>query len=189
MSILKIGDIAPSFRLLNVDGKYYSLEDFKSNKILVVIFTCNHCPTAQAYEKRIIEIARDFTDKGVKIVVINSNDDESFPEDSYENMITRYDEKCFNFPYLRDDDQTVALSYLPLVTPDIFVFDEYRRLRYRGAIDDNRWEDTNVKLRYLREVIENLLNGKNPKYSEIQAVGCGIKWKNELSDRVQKLLS
>lgn len=186
MAKLNIGDPAPPFNLPNIDGKKYSLDDFKDKKLLVIIFTCNHCPTAKAYEDRIIKIQNDYADKGVQIVAINPNDDKAYPEDSFEQMKIRAREKGFPFPYLRDEDQSVALAYMPLRTPDVYVFDESRRLRYRGAIDDNWKEPDKVTVNYLKEALDALLNGKDPNVKEVQAVGCTIKWKEEIWPKVQQ---
>ena len=137
---LKIGDPAPQFRdLLGVDGKKYSMEDFNDKKILIIAFTCNHCPYVQAYESRLIDIQRDYGDKGVQLIAINSNETRNYPEDDYEHMVKRAADKGYNFPYLRDESQRVAASYSAHTTPELFVLDEERRLRYHGRIDDN-WQ-------------------------------------------------
>jgi len=173
---IKIGNMAPDFNLTGVDGKNYSLSDFKDKKVLVVMFTCNHCPYVQAYEDRLIALQTECQDKGVGLVAINPNDDKNYPEDSFENMITRAKEKRFNFPYLRDKSQNVARAYGASHTPHVFVFDESKRLRYTGKIDDN-WRDPNkVKERYLRDVIIALLDQKEIKNPDTYAIGCTIKW-------------
>jgi peroxiredoxin len=174
---IKIGDKAPDFfNLLGVDGRIYSLSDFKDKKVLVVIFTCNHCPYVQAYESRIIALQEEFKDKGVIFIGINSNEDKNYPEDSFPNMVKRAKEKGYNFPYLRDESQDVARAYGATHTPHIFVFDEERRLRYTGKIDDNWREPHKVKERYLRDAILSLLEGKEIKNPETYAIGCTIKW-------------
>ena len=177
MGTLKFGDQAPGFRLPGVDGKYYSLEDFKEKKVVVVMFSCNHCPTVKAYEDRFVEFQRDYKDKGVVLIAINSNDDKKYREDSFENMKIRAREKGFNFPYLRDESQRVAKVYGAERTPEVFVFDEERLLRYHGRIDDNVYESDQVRQRYLRDAVDAVLEGGKVSVEETEPVGCTIKWK------------
>lgn len=174
---LKIGSKAPDFNLPAVDNKFYSLNSFADKKILIVIFSCNHCPYVQAYEQRIISIQKDFAEKGVQIVAINSNEDKNYPEDSFDEMIKRSNEKQFNFPYLRDETQEVAKAYGATHTPEIFLFDKERKLRYHGKIDDNWKEPEKVKYQYLRNAIEEVLEGKEVSIPETFSIGCTIKWK------------
>jgi peroxiredoxin len=174
---LKIGSKAPDFNLLGVDNKFYSLDSFADKKILIVIFSCNHCPYVQAYEQRIISIQKEFSEKGVQIVAINSNEDKNYPEDSFDQMIKRSSEKQFNFPYLRDETQEVAKAYGATHTPEIFLFDQERKLRYHGKIDDNWKEPEKVKYQYLRKAIEEVLEGKEVSIPETFSIGCTIKWK------------
>src|SRR5258708_1769799 len=143
---LAIGVAAPDFSLTGVDGKTYSLASFKDAPILVVVFTCNHCPTAQAYEDRLIQLTKEYSGKGVSVVAIMPNDPHSIRldelgytdmSDSYEEMKRRAAEKHFNFPYLYDgDSEVVAVKYGPIATPHVFIFDKDRKLRYSGRIDD-----------------------------------------------------
>jgi peroxiredoxin len=175
---LKIGDKAPDFKdLKGVDGKTHSLSDYASSKVLVVVFTCNHCPYAQAYENRLVTLQNDFGDKSVQFVAINPNDDKFVPEDSFNNMVKRAKDKSFSFPYLRDESQDVAHAYGATRTPHIFVFDEKRTLAYTGKIDDNWQNPDQVKKQYLREAIAALASGKRPPEAETYAIGCTIKWK------------
>lgn len=174
---LKIGSIAPDFKLIGVDGKSYSLSSFSDKKILIVIFSCNHCPYVQAYEERIISMQKDFAEKGVQLVAINSNEDVNYPEDSFNEMIKRSKEKKYNFPYLRDESQQVARAYGATHTPEIFLFDEQRKLRYHGKIDDNWKEPEKVKFTYLRDAINEVLEGKEVSIPETFSIGCTIKWK------------
>ena len=174
---LKIGSKAPDFNLLGVDNKFYSLDSFADKKILIVIFSCNHCPYVQAYEQRIISIQKEFSEKGVQIVAINSNEDKNYPEDSFDEMIKRSNEKQFNFPYLRDETQEVAKAYGATHTPEIFLFDQERKLRYHGKIDENWKEPEKVKYQYLRKAIEEVLEGKEVSIPETFSIGCTIKWK------------
>lgn len=174
---LAIGTTAPDFELPGVDGKNHSLKELADKKAVIVIFSCNHCPYVQAYEERIIEIQKDYAAKGVQVIAINSNEDVNYPEDSFENMKKRAQEKKFNFLYLRDQTQQIARAYGATHTPHIFLFDQERKLRYTGKIDDNWQEPGKVKKRYLREALDAVLNGQTPPEAETHAIGCTIKWR------------
>lgn len=175
---LNINDSIPPFNNLPcVDGKKYSLSDFNNIKILVIVFSCNHCPYVKAYEERMIALQREYASKGVQLIAINSNDAKNYPEDKFEEMVSRAKEKGFNFRYLRDEDQSVAEAFGATHTPQFFVFDEKRKLRYSGKMDDN-WEYPKaVKENYLRDVLDALLSGKEVKIPETYSIGCTIKWK------------
>ncbi len=170
---LKLSAKCPDFNLVGIDGKKHSLHDF-TGKILVVIFTCNHCPYAQAYQKRIVNLQKAYSD--INIVAINSNDDSEYPEDSFDNMIARA--KDFQgIPYLRDANQKIARAFGAQVTPDCFVFDQNKLLRYRGRIDDN-WEHPEyVTIRDLENAIKDIIADKDVRVPESRAIGCSIKWK------------
>ncbi|MBI2085289.1 MAG: thioredoxin family protein [Candidatus Aenigmarchaeota archaeon] len=174
---LKVSDSLVEFELIGVDGKKHSSNKFASKKVLVVIFTCNHCPYAKAYQDRIIAVQKDYASKGVQVIAINSNDDSKYTEDSFDDMKTRAKEKGFNFPYLRDESQIVARDYGAKATPHVFVFDFSRKLRYVGAIDDNWDNATAAKQKYLREAIDAILAGKEIAVKETMPVGCTIKWR------------
>ncbi len=174
---LAIGSHAPSFKLPGVDGKTISLENLKDKKTLVVVFSCNHCPYAQAYEDRIIEIQRDYASKDVALIAINPNYDVDYPEDSFENMKIRAQKKGFNFPYLRDESQEVARAYGAQRTPHVYLFNEKRILAYRGRIDDNWEHPEKVKVRYLQDALDAVLAGKPVQAPQAEAIGCSIKWK------------
>lgn len=173
---LKIGSLAPDFNLPATDGKKYSLSSFADKKALIVIFSCNHCPYVQAYEDRIMEIQKDYA-KDVQVIAISSNEDENYPEDSFENMKARAQMKKFNFPYLHDETQNVAKAYGATHTPEIFLFDKERKMAFHGKIDDNWQEPQNVKSKYLRNAIDELLNGKQISVPETFTIGCTIKWR------------
>ncbi|NWG28467.1 MAG: thioredoxin family protein [Ignavibacteriaceae bacterium] len=174
---LKIGSPAPDFNLPGVDGKNYSLSSFNDKQALIIIFSCNHCPYVQAYENRIKQIQSDYAAKGVSVVAINSNEDKGYPEDSFENMKKRAAEQKFNFPYLRDEDQSVARSYDATHTPEIFLFDKERKLAFHGKIDDNWQEPNKVQNHYLRNALDELIAGKEISVPETFTIGCTIKWK------------
>lgn len=182
---LEIGAAAPDIRLPGVDGKWYSLDDFRDAKILVVIFTANHCPTAQAYEERIKAMVRDYGPKGVQVVAISPNsplallDEEcgySDLGDTYEEMQIRARDHEFNFPYLYDGDtQEVALRYGPVATPHAFVFDAERKLRYVGRLDGSEKPGTG-NAEDLRAALDALLEGRDVPVPVTKAFGCSIKW-------------
>ncbi len=181
---LEIGQPAPDFELPGVDDKTYKLSDFGGVKILVVVFTCNHCPTAQAYEDRIIALNRDFKDRGVVLVAINPNSPDSLRldelgwtdlGDSLEEMKIRAKDRGFQFPYLYDGDtQKVATAYGVLATPHVFIFDADRKLRYQGRIDNSDIHE--VTSPDARNAIEALLAGKPVPVETTRVFGCSTKW-------------
>jgi len=182
---LSLGAAAPDFNLPGVDGRNRSLKDFAEAKALVVIFTCNHCPTAQYYEDRIKQIVTDYKGKGVALVAISPNDPKSVRldelgwtdlSDSLAEMKLRAKDREYNYPYLYDGDtETVSRAYGPAVTPHAFVFDAARKLRYVGAIDDSE-RIQHVKKHYLRDALDALLSGKEPPATQTKVVGCSTKW-------------
>jgi thiol-disulfide isomerase/thioredoxin len=192
---LAIGAQAPDFSLRGVDGKTYSLASFKSKDILVVIFTCNHCPTAQAYEDRIIRLTKDYADKSVAVAAIMPNDPASITlseldytdlSDSFEEMKIRAKERKFNFPYLYDGDkEAAAKAYGPVATPHVFIFDKNRKLRYRGRIDDVEKPTKTPNTHDTRNAIEALLNNKEVDPATTKVFGCSVKW-IEKSDWINK---
>jgi thiol-disulfide isomerase/thioredoxin len=183
---LEIGQTAPDFNLPGVDGRNYKLADFADAEILVVIFTCNHCPTAQAYEERIKKLAADYKDKGVALVAISSNDPKAVRldelswtdvGDSLEEMKIRAWDKRFNFPYLYDGDtQQAANTYGPVATPHTFIFDKERKLRYVGRIDSTEWKLKPNTVHDARNAIEALLAGEKVPVEKTKTFGCSIKW-------------
>jgi peroxiredoxin len=185
ISTLAIGSKAPDFKLKGVDGKKYSLSKFKKAEILMIVFTCNHCPTAQAYEDRLIKMSTEYKKK-VQIVAISPNDPRSlrFDElgysdlnDSYEDMKLRDEKKQFPFPYLYDgDSQQTSMKYGPIATPHVFIFDKNRILKYQGRIDDV--ENPNKKPNHtdVRNALDQLLSGKEILVQTTKVFGCSIKW-------------
>ena len=173
--MLELGAAAPDFDLLGTDGRRHSLSSFGAKPILAVVFSCNHCPYVKAYENRMVEIQNDYGGKGVQLVAINSNDEKSYPEDSFDEMVKRVKEKSFNFPYLRDEQQTVVEAYGAVCTPHVFVFDRSRRLRYRGRIDDSK-DPANVKSPDLRNALDDLVEGRDVRVPDTRPFGCSIKW-------------
>jgi peroxiredoxin len=179
MANLRIGDTALDFTLPATDGKVYNLyEAFHNSRAVAVVFTCNHCPYAIAWEDRINAIARDYATRGVRLFAINSNNALTHPADSFENMVKRANEKHFAFPYLHDESQNVARSYGAERTPELFIFDATKTLRYHGAPDDNYEDEQAVKHHYAREALDAILAEREPALSETKPVGCSIKWKS-----------
>jgi peroxiredoxin len=188
---------APDFRLPGVDGKYYSLEDFDDAKVLVLIFTCNHCPTAQAYEDRIIQLVDDYENQGVRVVAISPNsvktlllEELGYSDlgDSYEEMKIRAIEKKYNFTYLYDGDtQETSIKYGPVATPHAFVFDSDRKLRYSGRLDDTEKPGT-TNSNDLRSAIDAVLLGVEILEPVTKTFGCSVKWgwKKEWTEKVNE---
>ncbi len=175
---IAIGSAGPDFRdLPGVDGQNYSLDWFKDSQLLVINFTCNHCPYAKAYEDRFNELARTYIPQGIAFLAINSNDVETYPDDNMDRMRERAAEKAFAFPYVRDDDQSVAKAYGAVCTPHLFVLDRDRKLAYEGRIDDSWKEPDQVKSHDLREALETLLAGQPAPNPNTNPMGCSIKWK------------
>ena len=172
---IELGTLAPDFYLKGVDAKRYSLASFAGKPVLVIVFSCNHCPYVKDYEARMVAIQGDYASKGVQLVAINSNDETAYPEDSFPEMVRRAESKHFNFPYLRDDTQEVVGAYGGVCTPHAFAFDGSRRLRYRGRIDDSR-DPSKVKTHDLRNAIDDLLAGKAVRAPDTRPFGCSIKW-------------
>jgi peroxiredoxin len=169
-------DIA-DFSLKGIDEKIYSLKDFSGEKILVIIFMCNHCPYVKAVIKRFVNIQAKFSGRQVKLVGISPNDVIAYPEDSFENMKLFAKEHSVNFPYLIDETQQTAKTYGAVCTPDIYVYDEKRKLKYRGRLDDNWKEESQVSSKDLERAIEELLEEKEISFEQIPSMGCSIKWK------------
>jgi peroxiredoxin len=177
MAKLSLGDRAIPFELPGVDNKKHALQDYDDQRLLVVIFSCNHCPYVRAWEDRIVQIQTDYADQGVQLISINANDSIKYPADGFDEMKERSAEKGFNFPYLRDESQEVARAYGAERTPEVFLFDQDRRLQYHGTIDDNYDNPYAVKTHLLRNALDAVLAGVEPITQETIPVGCTIKWK------------
>ena len=177
-STLVLGEKAPYFSLRGTDGRIYSNTDFQLSKAFVVIFTCNHCPYAQAYEGRLCELAEEFQPQGAQFVAICANDAQVYPEDDFEHMVSKSEEWANVFPYLQDETQVCARAYDAACTPEAYVFDAEQRLRYHGRIDDNHQNPLAVEHPDLRLAVEAVLQRKEPPHPLTVAVGCSIKWKN-----------
>jgi peroxiredoxin len=173
---IDVGKQGPGFELKGVDGKVHALGDYAAKKAVVVVFTCNHCPTAVQYEDRLIQLQKDYGRKGVQFVAINPNEDKGHPTDSYEQMITRAAKKGFNFPYLRDDTQKVATAYGAVRTPHVFLLDGKRNVVYHGRIDDNPDDPDAVSRHDLRQALDEVLAGKAVSVPVTKSIGCSVKW-------------
>ncbi|MBL7662180.1 thioredoxin family protein [bacterium] len=174
---LKLGNPAPYFSLKATDGRVYSLADFANKQVLVTIFTCNHCPYAQAYETRLVELARFYQPRGVQFIAICANNADAYPEDSFEKMVEKAKALALPYPYLQDVDQNVAKAYDAQCTPEVYMFNAERKLIYHGRIDDNYQEPEKVTVHSLRDALDAVLSGEAPNPALTSAVGCSIKWK------------
>lgn len=173
------GDKATDFKLKSVDGKMYSMADYKDAKGFIVVFTCNTCPFAIKYEDRINAIAKKYTPKGYVLLAINPNDPEAQPADTFELMQEKAKEKGFVFPYLVDEGQKIYPQYGATKTPHVFLLDKSLIVRYIGAIDDNSDDVSAVKEKYLENAIRALDNGADPSPATTKAIGCSIKTKKK----------
>jgi len=178
-TMLVLGTKAPDFELPDTEGKIVSLKDFAGKKALLVVFMCNHCPFVKHIIDKLVEIVREYQTKGVAVVGINSNDVENYPEDSPSAMARVAEEKDFTFPYLYDESQSVAKAYKAACTPDFFLFDNKRKLVYRGQMDDSRPGNgkpvTGVDL---KAAMDAVLAGSEVSRSQKPSMGCNIKWKS-----------
>ena len=194
--VLAIGAAAPDFALPGVDGKNHKLSDYAKSKVLAVVFECNSCAVSELYESRIEKLYQDYKSKGVALVAINPNnpdsvrlDEESFTDvtDSLDDMKARAEFRHLDYPYLYDGDkQTVAAKFGAAATPQIFIFDQSRKLQYQGRIDDNMQESL-VKSRDARNAIDALLAGQPVAVATTPALGCSTKWNSKAADVKQEL--
>ena len=193
---LALGSHAPDFSLPGVDGKIHKLNDYSASKVLVIVFTCNHCPTAQLYESRIKKLADDYRNKDVSLVAIEPNNPNAIRldelgytdvSDSLEEMKIRSAYRHFNFPYLYDGEtQSVARAYGPKATPHVFIFDQERKLRYEGRVDNSQRESL-VKTQDARNAIDALLAGKPVPVQHTGVFGCSTKWMSKQAERLEEL--
>ena len=173
---LKIGDAMPRAKLPATDGRSYEL-GADDPAATVIYWTCNHCPYALAWQERLHQVARDYGDRGVRVLAINSNNADTHPADSFEAMVTRVEnEGDWPNPFLHDETQRVARAFGALMTPDVFVFDRDQRLRYRGAPDGD-YDEPSRNADWLRGALDAILEAREPEPAETRPVGCGIKWK------------
>jgi len=174
---LNVGKSCPNFSLPSVDGKHYDLNSFFKSKALLVAFICRHCPYVMAIEDRLLALAHFYENKDLQTVAICSNDWQNYSEDAPENLFVRWQEKKYGFPYLIDEDQSVAKAFDAACTPDLYLFDQDRQLFYHGRLDDN-WKDASKATQQdLRNAIEALLANQSPPIEQFPTIGCSIKWK------------
>jgi len=170
---LKIGAPAPDWSgVIGIDDKEHGLADYKEAKVVVMVFTCNHCPVAIAYQDRLVALQKDYQKKGVQLIAVNVN---NIPADRLEPMKVRAKEKGFNFPYLYDPTQKMGYDYGARVTPHVFVLDKDRKIAYVGAVDDNN-NPKKAEKHYLREALDALLAGQKPAPAETRPRGCTVKY-------------
>jgi len=169
---------APPFNLLSTQKTAVGLSASMGKNGLLVMFICNHCPYVKAVTGRFVKFQEDYLNKGIRLIGISSNDTETYPEDSYPNMIEFAEEKGFNFPYLIDETQETAKKYDAVCTPDIYVYDDKRVLRYRGRLDDNWQEADKVTAADLRKAVDCILEGREIDFEQVPSMGCSIKWKS-----------
>jgi peroxiredoxin len=173
---LKIGDAAPDWSgLPGIDDRLHALSGYKDAEAIVLVFTCNHCPVARAYEDRLNAFHTDYAGKGVRLVAVNVN---NLPADRLDKMKERAAAKGFKFPYLHDASQKIGHDYGARVTPHVFVLDGERRLAYRGAVDDSQRVER-VKVHYLRDAVDALLAGKKPARPDTRPFGCSVKYEKK----------
>lgn len=175
----QVGDKATDFSLKNVDGKMVSLAELEEASGAIVIFTCNHCPYSKLYEDRIIALDKKYKVLGYPVVAINPNDAVKQPDDSYDKMIVRANEKGFTFPYLYDADQKISKAYGASRTPHVFILKRENSdyiVKYIGAIDDNAKSPKEVEQKFVEMALEQLFKGENPNPDFTKAIGCSIKW-------------
>ena len=175
---LQPGDKAIPFALPATDGKTYGLDQFKDKQVLVVVFTCNHCPHAIGTEDRMIAFHNEYGPKGVGMISINSNESKGHPDDSFDKMVIRARQKGFGFPYAHDESQEVALAYGALRTPHFYVFDANRALVYTGRMDDNTLDASLAKTRELRDAVDAVLANRPAQTALTNPIGCTVKWKD-----------
>lgn len=173
---LEVGSLAPPLELPDTDGALTTLPFPGEAPATVVVWTCNHCPYALAWHDRLIDVARDYAERGVRFLQVNSNDAQRKPADSYEAMRERVAAEDWPCPYLHDESQDAARAWGPLTTPDVFVLDADLKLRYRGAPDGD-YEDPALEAAWLRGALDALLTGAQPEPAQTEPVGCSIKWK------------
>jgi peroxiredoxin len=178
-TMLALGTPAPAFQLPEAgSGKIVSLEDFSGKKALLVMFICRHCPFVKHVQHELARLGKDYASHSLGIVAISSNDADAYPDDSPQSLHEMASELGFNFPLCYDESQEIARAYSAVCTPDFFLFDDQRRLAYRGQLDDSRpGNGKPVTGRDLRAAIDALLNGRPVNPNQKPSIGCNIKWR------------
>ncbi len=176
---LQIGEQAPEFNLPGIDGKNYSLADFSDAPVLIIVFSCNHCPFVTGSEERMKALYADYQDRGVAMIAINSNETDGHPTDSFDHMVSHAKEEGLTWPYVRDESQDVARAYGALRTPHFYVFDADRKLQYTGRMDDNPRDASKATTHELRDALDAVLAGEKPAVPLTNPIGCNVKWWGE----------
>lgn len=177
--VLAIGAAAPlsDVKMKSVDGREYSIASVAGKKGTLVVFSCNHCPWAKAWETRIVELGNAYAKKGVGVIVVNSNDPEQFPEDAYDAMQTRAKQRGMKYPYVVDATSDVARAFGATHTPEVFLFGADKKLVYHGAVDDNAKDPGQVKEKYLANALQAVVAGKTVAVAQTKSMGCSIKYR------------
>ncbi len=176
---LSINDPAPDFALPGVDGKTWQLADFKDAPILVVVFTCNHCPYVTGSQDRLDRLYAQYASKGVRLIAINSNETAGHPTDDLAHMVKRSQELKLAYPYVRDESQAVAKAYGALRTPHFYGFDVQRKLRYTGRMDDQPRDASKATTHELKDALDDLMAGRAVRTTVTNPIGCNVKWWNQ----------
>ena len=176
---LQPGESCPDFRLPGVDGETHSRDDYADAEVLVVAFTCNHCPYVVNSEDRLKSYDATFAPRGVRLVCVNSNEQENHPTDDLDHMVERAEDKGFEFPYLRDESQDAARAFGALRTPHFFLFDRERKLRYTGRMDDSPRDPSKVTTGELADATRAVLDGREVETPLTNPIGCNVKWKGK----------
>ncbi len=173
---LQLGEVAPDFDLPGVEGRFYSLQDFADSRLLVIVFSCVHCPYVIGNEARMMNFDAAYRGRGVAFVAINSNAETTYADDGFEGMKARAAQLGFTFPFLHDETQEVALAYGALKTPHFFVFDQERKLRYTGRMDDNPRNPGLETTHELQDAVDALLENRAVEIPLTNPIGCNVKW-------------
>ncbi len=175
----EIGSLCPDFSLPAVDGKQFKLRDFQTSQALLVAFICNHCPYVRAVEDRLLSLAHAYPSEKLQVIGICANDPTDYPEDAPSQLLIRWRDKNYGFPYLVDEKQDVARAFDAVCTPDLFLYDQKRNLYYHGRLDDSWKDQSQVKVQDLKNAIDGLLANQAPPMPQHPSMGCSIKWKKD----------
>ena len=176
---LQLGQKAPDFKLPGTDGRDWTLRDVADAKVLIINFTCNHCPFVTGSQERVDALHAAYAPKGVAMIAINSNETVNHPDDSFDHMVDRAKKLELAYPYVRDESQDVARAYGALRTPHFYVFDAERKLRYTGRMDDNPRDASKASTHELRDALDDLLAGREVGTPLTNPIGCNVKWKDQ----------